>query len=198
MPKRDPEHMSAQRERIVRAAILCIADKGVERTTIADIWRKAGLSAGSLYVHFTNKDDIIAAALRFGSMTETSLPDTWEAFVAVASSPDSQMGFDLETIVRNRLHLHAESVHPGQLHDAFKPLLEQSLALFAQQLQRLADKGEIALKMSARQTAASMSALIDGMLWIALATDRSLEELQPEIAAGLQCFVEAPTAPKSR
>jgi AcrR family transcriptional regulator len=182
MPKRDPEHMSAQRERIVRAAILCIAD----------IWRKAGRSAGSLYVHFANKDDIIAAALRFGGMTETSLPDTWEAFVAMASSPDGQMGFDLETIVRNRLHLHAESVHPGKLHEAFKPLLEQSLDLFARQLQRLADKGEIGLKMSARQTAASMSALIDGMLWIALASDRPLEDLRPEIATGLRCLVEAP------
>jgi AcrR family transcriptional regulator len=192
MPKRDPEHMSAQRERIVRAAILCIADKGVERTTIADIWRKAGLSAGSLYVHFTNKNDIIAAALRYGSMTEASLPETWEAFVAMASSLDRQLGFEIETVVRNRLHLHAESVHPGHLHDVFRPILEQSLGLFAEQLQRLADKGEIRLRMSARQTAVSMSALIDGLLWIALATDRPLQDLQPEIAAGLRCFVETP------
>lgn len=192
MPKRDPDHMSAQRERIIRAAILCIADKGVERTTVADIWRKAGLSAGSLYVHFANKDDIITAALRFGSMTETSLPDTWEAFVAVASSVESQMGFGIETVARNRLHLHAESVHPGKLHDAFRPILEQTLDLFADRLQRLADKGEISLNMSARQTAMGMSALIDGMLWIALATDRPLKDIQPEIAAGLSCFVEPP------
>lgn len=192
MPKRDPEHMAAQRERILRAVIVCIAEKGVERTSITDICRKAGLSAGALYVHFANKDDIIAETLRFGSLTETTLPDTWEGFVAVASSLESQMGFDIETIVRNRLHLHAESVHPGSLHDVYQPILERSLNLFADRLQRLSDKGEITLKMSARQTAVSMSALIDGMLWIALATDRPLEDLQPEIVAALKCFVTLP------
>ena len=44
--------------------------------------------------------------------------------------------------------------------------------------------------MSARQTAASMSALIDGTLWIALATDRPLEDLRVELAQGLSCFVQ--------
>lgn len=190
MPKRDSEHMSAQRERILRAVIACIADKGVERTSIADIRRKAGLSAGALYVHFTNKDDMVAEALRYGSLTETTLPHTWPELVEMISSLRNQMGFDIETVVRSRLHLHAESVHPGPLHEAYRPTLERSLDLFAQRLQELADKGEIRLRMGARQTAMSMSALIDGMLWIALASDRPLTELGTELGAGLSCLVD--------
>lgn len=190
MPKRDSEHMSAQRERILRAVIACIADKGVERTSIADIRRKAELSAGALYVHFANKDDMVAEALRYGSLTETTLPHTWPELVDMISSLRNQMGFDIETVVRSRLHLHAESVHPGPLRDAYRPTLERSLNLFAERLQQLADKGEIRLRMNARQTAMSMSALIDGMLWIALASERPLEDLGPELGAGLSCLVE--------
>lgn len=190
MPKRNPEHMSAQRERILRAVIECIADKGVERTSILDIRRKAGLSAGALYVHFANKDEMVAEALRYGSMTEATLPDTWTGFIRTASSLESQLGFDIETVVRIRLHLHAESVRPGRLHDLYRPILEGNLALLTDRLQRLADKGEIRLRMSARLTAVSMSALIDGMLWTALATDQALADLQPDIHAALSCLVE--------
>ena len=77
MPKRDPIHMSAQRERIVRATIGCIADKGVERTSITDICRKAGMSVGAIYVHFANKQEIVAAALSYGSMEAVDLPGDW-------------------------------------------------------------------------------------------------------------------------
>jgi AcrR family transcriptional regulator len=192
MPKRDARHMSAQRERIVRAVIECIADKGVERTSVADICRKAGLSSGALYVHFANKDEIVAEALRYGSMTETTLPDSWGELVSMIAGLESQMGFDIRTIARNRLYLHAESMSPGILHDVYRPILQKTLSVFAEKLQQLADRGEITLRMSAAQTAASISAFIDGMLWIALATDRPLEELKPELAAGLTCFVTIP------
>lgn len=59
------DHMNAQRERIILAALGCIARKGVEGTSMADIWKEAGLSAGALYVHFRNKNDLVAQCLRF-------------------------------------------------------------------------------------------------------------------------------------
>lgn len=192
MPKRDAAHMGAQRERIIRAAIECIADKGIERSSISDICERAELSAGALYVHFSNKDEIILAALRYGTLTETSLPDTWEEFKAMCSSLDDQLDFDIVTVVRNRLHLHAESARPGKLHDLYKPFLETSVRLLAERIQMFADRGEIALRMDARQTALSISAFIDGMLWNALATDRSFDETQAALAEGLEMFVVRP------
>ena len=192
MPKRTAEHMAAQRERIVRGVIACIADKGIERTSISDICRKVKLSTGSLYLHFQNKDDLVAEALRYGSLTENSLPDSWDELLAMIASLDDQLGFDITTIARNRLHLHAESVHPGALHDIHKPHLERNLRILSGQLQLLADRGDIGLRMSAMQTARSINAFIDGMLWIALATDRPLDELKPELVVGLSCLVDAP------
>jgi AcrR family transcriptional regulator len=189
MPKRDPAHMSAQRERILRATIECMAERGIERSSIADICRQAGLSVGAVYVHFANRDEIIAEALRYGSVTPRDLPDNWPDFKAMIVSLDDQMGFDIVTVIRNRLNLHAECVRPGGLHDTFKPIIKEILQVLADHIQKMADTGSVTLKMSARQTAASISAFIDGMLWIALATDRPLEELRPELAAGLDSFV---------
>jgi AcrR family transcriptional regulator len=198
MPKRDAAHMGAQREKIIRAAIECIADKGIERSSISDICERAQLSAGALYVHFSNKDEIIVAALHYGTLTETSLPDTWEEFKAMVSSLEDQLDFDMTTVIRNRLHLHAESARPGKLHDLYKPFLETSVRLLAERIQLFADRKEISLRMDARQTALSISAFIDGMLWNALATDRSFEETGAALAEGLEMFVLRPEKAKGR
>jgi AcrR family transcriptional regulator len=198
MPKRDAAHMGAQRERIIRAAIECIADKGIERSSISDICERAELSAGALYVHFSNKDEIIVAALHYGTLTETSLPDTWEEFKTMVSSLGNQLDFDITTVVRNRLHLHAESARPGKLQDLYKPFLETSVRLLAERIQLFADRKEISLRMDARQTALSISAFIDGMLWNALATDRPVEETRAALAEGLEMFVVRPEKAKGR
>lgn len=191
MPKRAPAHMMAQRERILRAMFECIAENGVEGTSISDICRKAGLSVGALYVHFQNKEEVVAETLRYGSMNPNDLPRDWAALKAMIVDFEDQKGFDITTVVRTRLNLHAECVRPGRLHDVFRPLLERVLMVLANHLQALADEGKIVLKMSAWDTAISVSAFIDGMLWIALATDRPLDDLKPQLSAGLDAFVTA-------
>jgi AcrR family transcriptional regulator len=192
MPKRDPEHMNAQRERILRATIECIARKGVEGMSMADIRKESGLSTGAIYVHFANKEDIVAEALRYGIVDALEFPGDWPAFKALVANLDDQLGFGIETIVRTRLHLRAEAARPGRLHDVFKPILEEALVILSDHLQDMADRGEIALTMTARQTAQAMSAFVDGTLWLALAIDRPFAEVKEDLALGLDRFVAAP------
>ena len=54
---------SARREQILDAATICIADIGLEHTTMDGIARAAGLSKGSLYWHFKNKSAILEALI---------------------------------------------------------------------------------------------------------------------------------------
>lgn len=44
--------------RIMRAAVRLFTQKGIERTTIKDIARKAGVAEGALYRHFVSKDEL--------------------------------------------------------------------------------------------------------------------------------------------
>lgn len=192
MPRRDPVHMSAQRERILRAAIRCISDVGLERTSVARICKQAALSAGAIYKHFAGKEEIIAQALRFAATTDTMLPDGWPEFKAFVADIDDQMGFDVNTVMRARLQLFASSLRPGPLHDMLKPLLDESLLIAVRHLEGLEKAGRIRLKMTPLQTAMAISALADGLMWVGLASDRTPDAISRDIAAAMECLVDAP------
>ncbi|OCB09179.1 TetR family transcriptional regulator [Mycolicibacterium porcinum] len=61
------------RERILDAATEIAAERGYEGTSIALVSKKCGLPASSIYWHFTDKDDLIAAVIErsFGTWLES-------------------------------------------------------------------------------------------------------------------------------
>ncbi|MEL4358758.1 MULTISPECIES: TetR/AcrR family transcriptional regulator [unclassified Luteococcus] len=59
MPKVSDEHRAAQRQRILDAAIAVIQRKGLSSTTMSDIIKESGLSAGAIYGYWKGKDDLI-------------------------------------------------------------------------------------------------------------------------------------------
>lgn len=192
MPKRPPEHMEAQRERILRAALRCISDLGIERTSIAEIRKEAGLSAGALYTHFANKDAIVAAALSFASVKEAYLPETWPEFAAAVASMADGDGFDAAMIARVQLQVYATSIRPGPQHDLLKPLIDGALDLVVGHLQAMERAGHVRLRMDAVKTALAIGAIKDGMVWSGLALDRPVAEIEADIVAALACLIHPP------
>lgn len=84
MPKVSDAHREARREQIAVAALACFADKGFQRTSMADIIDASGLSAGAIYLHFASKQQIVLAVGRrvlgrrlgdLQAMTEQRLAD---------------------------------------------------------------------------------------------------------------------------
>jgi AcrR family transcriptional regulator len=61
MPKVKPERLAARRDEILEAAETCFARQGFHQTTIQDVIRESGLSAGCIYTHFASKEDLIQA-----------------------------------------------------------------------------------------------------------------------------------------
>ena len=61
MPRLTARTRDARRQQILSAAQRCFTRNGFQATTMADIFAEAGLSAGSVYSHFTGKDEIITA-----------------------------------------------------------------------------------------------------------------------------------------
>lgn len=59
MPKLSDEQQAIRRARILDAAEACFARAGFHRTTMQDICRAAGISAGALYVYFGSKEALI-------------------------------------------------------------------------------------------------------------------------------------------
>jgi len=61
MPRLTARTRDARRQQILSAAQRCFTRNGFQATSMADIFAEAGLSAGSVYSHFTGKDEIITA-----------------------------------------------------------------------------------------------------------------------------------------
>ncbi|MEU0926375.1 TetR/AcrR family transcriptional regulator [Streptomyces malaysiensis] len=76
------------RQRILDAAVEIAGERGYEGTSIAAVSAKCGLPASSIYWHFKDKDDLIAAVI------ERSF-DTWLTAVAL---PDESAGTGLERV----------------------------------------------------------------------------------------------------
>jgi TetR/AcrR family transcriptional regulator, repressor for uid operon len=60
MPKLSQEQQLLRRERILAAAQECFSRSGFHRTTMQDVCRAAGISAGALYLYFDSKESLIA------------------------------------------------------------------------------------------------------------------------------------------
>ena len=61
MPKVSAEHLTNRRRQILGAAADCFARNGFHRTSMQDIVKESGLSAGLIYRYFTGKEDMILA-----------------------------------------------------------------------------------------------------------------------------------------
>jgi len=59
----DEELVQRRRAQIVAAAVELFSHQGYYRTTILDVARKAGVSAGLIYQYVTDKDDVLLLAL---------------------------------------------------------------------------------------------------------------------------------------
>ncbi|MFI6324121.1 TetR/AcrR family transcriptional regulator [Nonomuraea sp. NPDC050556] len=61
MPKVSDEHLEMRRDQILESARACFARKGFHQSSMQDVIKESGLSAGAIYRYFKSKDDIIAA-----------------------------------------------------------------------------------------------------------------------------------------
>ncbi|AKU17052.1 TetR/AcrR family transcriptional regulator [Luteipulveratus mongoliensis] len=62
MPKVTEEYRAARRQQILEAAWTCFARNGFHATSMADVIKESGLSAGAVYGYFVNKEDLIQQA----------------------------------------------------------------------------------------------------------------------------------------
>ncbi|NIK57412.1 TetR family transcriptional regulator [Kribbella shirazensis] len=80
MPKVTDEHRLARRAQIVAAARTCVIEEGFHKTTMADVIRESGLSAGAVYGYFKSKEEIV------GAIAEDALSTVDEVFEQILAT----------------------------------------------------------------------------------------------------------------
>lgn len=76
------------RQRILDAAVEIAGERGYEGTSIAAVSTKCGLPASSIYWHFKDKDDLIAAVIE----------RSFETWLAAVELPGEEAGSPLERV----------------------------------------------------------------------------------------------------
>jgi len=64
MPKISEERREQRRAQIMAVAVRCFSRSGYHRTSMTDIIKESGLSAGAIYGYFSGKQDLIHAVAR--------------------------------------------------------------------------------------------------------------------------------------
>ena len=132
MPRLTDATKAARRAQIIEAAVSCFLEKGYTNTSMSDIIKASGLSSGSIYSHFTGKEDILISAI---NERLTSIKALYAALPEGAGPQDI-----LETIHTNQminenfsamLRIRLESLHAPEIAKATAdtiPLLQSIIA----------------------------------------------------------------------
>jgi len=157
VPRRSKADPLPKRDAILRAAIDVFAERGYFNAQVADVARAAGVAAGTVYLYFKSKDDILISIFERGM--RASLDEAREQ-VAPITDPRERLRefarlhlrrlgqdrnlaivFQVElrqstkfmerfssTLLRDYLGLIREAIAEGQKHGAFRQDLKPTVA----------------------------------------------------------------------
>lgn len=95
MPKITEKRRRAQRERILSATQVCFLRRGIHQSSMQEIIRETGLSAGAVYSYFASKDELILASITASMETVTEAVD---ALALTENAPKGCLISDLMAI----------------------------------------------------------------------------------------------------
>jgi len=111
--------MSQAKRKILASALESFMNKGVESTTISDIRRISGISVGSIYHHFANKDGIVVALFLTGMQDHSSLQEQ-----SLAEAETAEQG--VKSIVRCYINWINDNPDWARFTFRYRSLVENS------------------------------------------------------------------------
>ncbi|WP_327693303.1 TetR/AcrR family transcriptional regulator [Streptomyces sp. NBC_00459] len=108
MARVSQEHLDARRRQILDGAALCFTRNGFHATSMQDVLKEVGLSAGAVYRYFSGKEELIAA------IVNEVLQEVGEAFEAAGEqSPPPPPDVIVGEVMGRMLGLRPGLVHEG-------------------------------------------------------------------------------------
>jgi TetR/AcrR family transcriptional repressor of uid operon len=172
MPKVKPETLAIRREEILEAAEICFARQGFHQTTIQDVIRESGLSAGCIYGHFASKEELIQAigegrhardSVLLGAKDADQDPLQRLRTIARAFLGDLQKEQGLRAR-RVALQLWAEALRDDVVRDQVTSGIREPIALIVDLLRRGQRSGAIDRAIQPRTAARAVVAMFQGLV----------------------------------
>lgn len=169
MARLDEKKQAARREHILNAAEQCFARQGFHRTSMHDICREAGVSAGALYLYFSSKEELI------GGLCEREQRQLGERLSGVAAASDFMQALATlgETYcvqqprdkVRLQIEINAEALRNPAICSTVRAIDSFVLESFERLLRQARDEGRISPAADPAAIARVLAIIGDGMTW---------------------------------
>jgi len=172
MPKVSEEHLDKRRQQIVDAAARCFARKGIHPTTMQDIFRESGLSAGAIYRYFDSKEALVAA-----------IADDWHAWerALIRDASDAEhagsglqqlahalfVGLTADSEQQRRrigIELWAEALHNPAVLAFAKEGVDEPLRMLTGIIEAAQQRGELVAPLAPEALGRVMVALFQGFI----------------------------------
>jgi AcrR family transcriptional regulator len=169
MPRLKPATQTAKREHILDAAELCFARAGFHGTSMQDICRQAEVSAGSLYVYFRSKEDLIAGiAERDRAKIARQIKDVADAPDLVAALKALGEHYSFEEPAHKRalcIEIGAEATRNPKISEIYCAVDRFVMDSFIQLFERARQAGRIRPDLDSATLATVIGVLGDGLFW---------------------------------
>ncbi|MER7171961.1 TetR/AcrR family transcriptional regulator [Streptomyces mesophilus] len=175
MARVSQEHLDARRRQIIVGARRCFARNGFHATSMQDVLKEVGLSAGAVYRYFSGKEELIEAIVEeafatirgaFAEAAEQSpppMPDELLMFV-LRRVIEGQPGGEDEPFAQLVLQVWAETLRNDRLGDNLRGGVADMRALWAGVVKEYQEQGLMATDVDPDHVARTLMALAMGFL----------------------------------
>jgi TetR/AcrR family transcriptional regulator, transcriptional repressor of aconitase len=172
MPKVSQQYLERRREHILDAARRCFARKGFYETSMQDVFRESGLSAGAVYRYYKSKDDLIQeiagqaygqiASVLEDALAQDPVPGIDEIIGELTLAAENLSGPDGAT--RIALTAWAAALHDPAVATVVRAVLSELRGWWVRVAQRLRDDGRLAAGADPDAVGAALFSVMPGFI----------------------------------
>ncbi len=150
LPSSAAAEMTDRRDTLVAAALDLFASQGIDRVSMDDIARRAGVTKGSLYWHFdTKREVILAAASLYYGVWRTSMRSVIEDAPTPYDALTEAISFSVRSCLLDQgnrtftTEIIALALHDDELRASWAGFYDEALRLFLRLTDRAVGSGQL-------------------------------------------------------
>lgn len=169
MMARKEKQKAESRQKLLISAAKCFAEKGYDQCTVADIARTAGMSQGSMYVHFKSKEELFKcmiqqehgeAAAKMQQAAQEA--PSFETIMTLLIKCVREVGYPIDH--RLWIEILAVAARNESIREAFLESDRIMRNAFVSLIKQAARLGQVDPKLDFEAVSVWIYALVDGMI----------------------------------
>lgn len=198
MRRTDPAKFAEKRSHILVAADFCFRQKGIAKTSTADICAKAGIGPGLLYHYFASKEEILDACFKEwvdgGTKEFSALMEQSNVLGALTTAIEQAKSRNFRNEFMLLLEIAAEAGRNKKVGKILQESSRRMRGVIAEFLRNGQNGGWVDASLNPDAAAALLFAMFDGIRLMAVRDPQTdLADVMDQLQIMMTRFLVAPT-----